>query len=325
MSAVADTSRATVKRGGGWRGPNREYDLVKEFVIALVAVALVTIGLAAVLSSPDEKQITLQSWAQAAPGDFVTTAAGELAGSTTSAGYGPPYNTAGDGQSIGPIALQKWAGVRNPVDSAQDFVVGPLSLAPVPATATALAAWKAASGDQQTKWASAYSDALGKADNDPAKVAAGDYGPVPVMTAALLDMAKNGVLDADLVDPAAGFFRTDYTKPLLFLADGGYLADTAGSHQLHGDQWGMMNETGNYPGQPWLWLYTFWYQVPPFTSAWASSADAIIWGLMGILSLALILVPFIPGLRSIPRYVPIYRLIWRDYYRRRPSGGADAG
>ena len=23
----------------------------------------------------------------------------------------------------------------------------------------------------------------------------------------------------------------------------------------------MMNETGNYPGQPWMWLYTFWYQI----------------------------------------------------------------
>ena len=26
----------------------------------------------------------------------------------------------------------------------------------------------------------------------------------------------------------------------------------------------MMNETGSYPGQVWLWLYTFWYQVKPF-------------------------------------------------------------
>ena len=25
-----------------------------------------------------------------------------------------------------------------------------------------------------------------------------------------------------------------------------------------------MNETGSYPGQPWLWLYTLWYQVPGF-------------------------------------------------------------
>ena len=28
----------------------------------------------------------------------------------------------------------------------------------------------------------------------------------------------------------------------------------------------MMNETGSYPGQVWLWLYTFWYQVKPFSS-----------------------------------------------------------
>jgi hypothetical protein len=29
------------------------------------------------------------------------------------------------------------------------------------------------------------------------------------------------------------------------------------------------------------------------------------------------LVPFIPGLRSLPRVIPIHRLVWRDYYRRR--------
>jgi hypothetical protein len=28
---------------------------------------------------------------------------------------------------------------------------------------------------------------------------------------------------------------------------------------------GGMNETGSYPGQPWLWLYTLWYQVPQFS------------------------------------------------------------
>ena len=26
-------------------------------------------------------------------------------------------------------------------------------------------------------------------------------------------------------------------------------------------------------------------------------------------------VPFIPGLRSIPRWIPLHRLIWLDYYR----------
>jgi hypothetical protein len=36
---------------------------------------------------------------------------------------------------------------------------------------------------------------------------------------------------------------------------------------------------------------------------------------MMLLSLVLLLLPFIPGLRSIPRLVPVYRLIWRNYYR----------
>ena len=36
---------------------------------------------------------------------------------------------------------------------------------------------------------------------------------------------------------------------------------------------------------------------------------------MGVLSLALILIPFIPGVRDIPRWIPIYKLIWRDHYR----------
>jgi hypothetical protein len=75
----------------------------------------------------------------------------------------------------------------------------------------------------------------------------------------------------------------------------------------------MMNETGNFPGQAWLWLYTFWYQAPPFSTS--ANADAQIWGIMAILSAAFVLIPFIPGVRSIPKWIPIYKLIWRDYYR----------
>jgi hypothetical protein len=35
-------------------------------------------------------------------------------------------------------------------------------------------------------------------------------------------------------------------------------------------------------------------------------------------------VPFIPGLRDIPRLVPIYRLVWRRYYREE-AGSARRG
>jgi hypothetical protein len=41
----------------------------------------------------------------------------------------------------------------------------------------------------------------------------------------------------------------------------------------------------------------------------------LVMAIMGALSLALILVPFIPGIRDILRWVPIYGLIWREHYR----------
>jgi len=293
--------------------PTRPYDLVKEFVIALVVVAVLSVALAAVFSSPDEKSITMSTWANEAPNDLVATATSELAGSSTSAGYGAPYNTNSDGQKLGPLSLQKWGGVRIPVDSA-NLVLGPLSGVSGDSTLTsALSTWKSATAEQQTKWATDYGDALGKApDGDPTKVAAADYGPVPVLSAALLTLAKTGGLEGILTS-SGNFYGGDQTKSLLLLADGTYLSDQARARNLGGDQWGMTNETGNYPGQPWMWLYTFWYQVSPFSTS--PNADAQVWGLMMLLTLGLTLIPFIPGLRSIPRWIPIHRLVWRDYYR----------
>jgi hypothetical protein len=297
-----------------WTGPTRGYDIVKEAIVALVVVAVLAIGLAAVFSSPDDRAVTLQRWSRADPSDFVATATAELDGTSASATYGAPYNRNGPGQELGPLALQRWAGVTIPVDSANDFVVTPLKGIPDdPPLSAALRQWDAAGPAQQTKWASAYDDALQKAPgNDPAKVAPGDYGPVPLMTGRLLALAQSGGVDGALL--AQGhFYATDYTKPLLFIADGAYLASLAQQQHLLGSQWGMMNETGNYPGQAWLWLYTFWYQVKPFSSS--GNADVLVWALMMLLTLALILVPFIPGLRSIPKWVPVYRAIWRSWYR----------
>jgi hypothetical protein len=298
-----------------WSGPKRPYDLVKEFVIALVVVTLLTVVLAAVFSSPDDKQITLGQWAQAAPNDFIATAATELDGTSGSATYGAPYtDDPGAAQKIGPLAPQNWPGVTIPVDAAQEFVVGPLQGAAVNADLqAALAMWTSADSGQQQAWASAYDEALAKApDGDPAKVAQGDYGPVPVMLTQLLKLAQSGGLDGALLAQGR-FYQTDYTTPLLFLADGSYLESLATDQHLAGDQWGMMNETGNYPGQAWLWLYTFWYQIKPFSTS--ENADALVWALMMLLSLALVLVPFIPGVRSLPKLLRVYRLIWRPYYR----------
>jgi hypothetical protein len=315
MKTLADAARQP--EDTEWDGPKIPYDLAKEFVIALVVVALLAIGLAVVFSSPDEHPVTIRQWSQATPGDFLATAVTELDGSSATAGYGPPYNdTAGAGQKIFFLNPQGWLGVHIPVDTATDFVLRPLGIAATsdPSLQAELASYTSASADTQAGWTKAYEKALDKVSFPGGQVSlpSGDYGPVAPMMSTLLGMARTGSLDADLL-ASPQFYGTDYTKPLLFIADGSYLADKAQTQHLAGDQWGMMNETGNYPGQAWLWLYTMWYQIAPFNSS--GNADALIWALMMLLTLGLLLVPFIPGLRDIPRLVPVYRLIWRDHYR----------
>jgi hypothetical protein len=132
------------------------------------------------------------------------------------------------------------------------------------------------------------------------------------MLATELSLARSGALDADLLAQRP-FYGTDFTKPLLFLEDGNYFSAEAQAQGLTGSQWGVMNETGSYPGQPWLWLYTLWYQVPGFSSS--ANVDLIAIYMTGLGTLLLLLVPFIPGLRDVPRLIPFHRLIWRNWYR----------
>ena len=296
------------------------YDLIKEIAIAMVVSVVVILGLAIFLSSPDLPSVTIQSWSTSDPVDFVTTANDELAGASTTANYGPPYNNGtGSVQSVGPISPQSWAGVHANVDQPHDFVINPLKQAAGNDSAlmAAISTYEAASAEQQGKWHDAYAKALkeAKASNGQVTVTAGDYGPVPQMMSRLLQLAQTGALDGLLLS-SSHFYQTDYTKPLLFMNDGGYLAGLAQDQHLTGTQWGMMNETGLYPGQTWLWLYTLWYQVAPFNRV--SNADLLVVLVMVILTLLLVLVPLIPGLRDIPRWIPIYRVVWRGYYASLP-------
>jgi hypothetical protein len=297
-----------------WTGPTRRYDIVKEFIVALVVMALLTTGLAIIFGSPDRKAITLQEWAKQAPADFVATAVAELDGTSGTATYGAPYtHDRSAGQKLLSVPLQRWGGVTEPIDTSHAFVLGPLSTSTDPAVSGPLSTYRSASASQQATWANNYSDALSKAPNgDPTQVTPGDYGPVPALASGLLTMAQQGGLDG-LIQEQGGFYQTNYSRSLLFLADGAYLEAQARGENLGGDQWGMMNETGRYPGQAWLWLYTFWYQVPPFNTS--DNADALVWGLMMVLSAGLVLLPFIPGLRALPRRLGVYRLIWREHYR----------
>jgi len=292
------------------------YDLIREGLIALVAVFVLVVAFAGFLSSPDEPPLTLQQYAQQNPVGFVTTAMKELGGTSVIAQYGPPYNQGtGSVQSIGPLSLQQVAGVTIPIDSAHVYVLDPLAIAAQtdPQVATPLQTFTQAGAKQQAAWEDAYTTALATAtgNNGHVVVPQGDYGPISAMMDHLLALGTSGALDGLLLR-SGNFYQNDFTKPLLFLSEDA-LPMKAAQFNLLGTQWGVMNETGNYPGQAWLWLYTFWYQIPPYNTS--SNADALVLVTMGVLTAILVLFPFLPYLNRLPYYLGVHRLIWREYYR----------
>lgn len=328
-SKSAQARRRRELEGKAWIGPERRYDILKEGTIALGVMTVLVVLLAVLFSSPDVKSVTLQSWASAQPQAFIATAVSELDGTSTSATYGPPYNNqSGSVQNLWGFSIQNTLGVTDPIDPARAFVLDPLStVSGEPVLTAALGTYNSADANQQSAWLAAYGKAL-----DKAKVQSGQLvlpsandGPLPVMLSSFLSMARSGGLDAALVAESS-FYNTNYTNPILFLGDsytadptGSYLAQIVNAQHMAGSQWGVMNETGSWPGQPWLWLYSFWYQVNPMSSS--SNADVEVVAIMALLTLALLAVPFIPGLRDIPRKIPVHRLIWRDYYRSQRPGG----
>jgi hypothetical protein len=318
-AAVADDAAA-------WRGPTRRYDILKEGTIASAIILALTFLLAGVLSSPDVPPVTIATWARVAPADFLGTAASELNGTSETASYGPPYNNQSGSVQRLLFSPQTWFGITQPVNAAQDFVISPLAVLARtdPAVATPLATYRAASAAQQLNWANAYATAETKVkfvNGNPVVPRAAD-GPVPAMMADELTLARSGALDADLLAQQP-FYGTNFTKPLLFIEDGQYFVNQATAMNLTGGQWGVMNETGSYPGQPWLWLYTLWYQVPGWTNS--ANIDMIAIYMTGLATILLLLVPFIPGLRDIPRLIPVHRLIWRRWYGTTPPADPASG
>ncbi len=310
-----------VAEAASWRGATRRYDIIKEGLIATAIVFVLVMLLAGFLSSPDVPAVTLANWAKVAPADFMATTASELAGTSETANYGPPYNHGTHNvQTIG-VSWQLLAGVHQPINAARTFVLAPLQALGLgnPTLQAALRQYGRASNGQQKAWDTAYLQAVKGVTfiKGSPKVPRANDGPVPVLVGYELAYAKSGALDTALLSQQP-FYGTDYTKPILFLEDGNYFSSIAKSQHLYGTQWGVMNETGSYPGQPWLWLYALWYQVPGFRTS--VNVDLIAIYLTGASTMLLLFIPFIPGLRDIPRIVPVYKLVWRRWYKanRRP-------
>jgi len=133
-------------------GRYEPYDLIKEVVVAFLACSCWSVAPRAVLLA-DDKQITMKSWSSADPSTVAQTAITELDGTSGTAGYGPPYNsTAGASQHFGPISPESWLGVQIPIDTAQDFVVGPARDQPNKAElAAAVSAYTSASSTSRRR------------------------------------------------------------------------------------------------------------------------------------------------------------------------------
>ena len=314
QKAKGKTAKKALKvaEASSWRGPTRRYDILKEGFTAVIIVAILAFLLASTLSSPDSPPITIATWAKIAPADFVGTSASELAGASMTANYGPPYNHGTRYAQKLIVSWQTIGGVHEPINTAKTFVIEPLTAdsSDNPKLAQAIKQYVDAPKAQQQIWVNNYLKVISKITfkNSAPLVPKANDGPVPIMLSDELALAQSGAIDSNLLAQQP-FYNTNYTKPLLFIEDGSYFSSVAQSEHLTGSQWGVMNETGSYPGQPWLWLYTLWYQIPSFSKS--ANVDLIAIYLTGTATLLLLLVPFIPGVRDIPKIIPIYRLIWK--------------
>ena len=145
-----------------WRGPTRRYDILKEGTIAALVALVLTVGLAVVLSSPDVPPVTVRSWVQVAPGRLP-----RHRGHRTGRDQHERHPRAAVQQQRQPRSKSSspranWAGVRQPIDTAQTFVLQPLAVAAAndPRLNAALAAYNAAPAAQQDKWTANYASAV---------------------------------------------------------------------------------------------------------------------------------------------------------------------
>jgi hypothetical protein len=306
--------------------PMKPYDMVREGLIVLTGIAAVIIILAAVWGFPHIPPLTMKEVATKAPIAFAERTLSYFTGQAGLQTYGPPYtNNYENTQRVGPICPACWVGVTQPIDFRKALVMNPLDQAGVvnPAIASALDRYKMATPAQQMAWTEAYGMALGKAtaQNGQIQLPDGNFGPVPDLMNGILSLAQAGLLEGALnqsMHSDYAPYNTDYTLSLFYMGGDSIYGSVANHFDEQGGEWGMSHVAGPYPGAWWLWPYALLYQIPIIGNS--SSADLIAGMIIAIFSLILFFLPFVPGLNRLPYLIPIYRIIWRDWYRKYPSG-----
>ena len=224
----------------------------------------------------------------------------ELDGTATSTGNAQEFGMGDPGQVF----------VLNPLRQAAPLLGSDVQLA--------LSTYESATPDQQQKWASAYDTALGTItpssggnmggasgpDYTKLDTLKGDFGPVPVLVKANLQLAQNGYLEQYLqaVEPGHSYHLTN-----IWLYDHPNMLNTAVAEGLTDDQWGMVKERGFSVGPWYLFIPAVFHVYFPggVTGQWF-----VFWNLL-FAALLLFVVPLVPGIRDIPKYLKLYRFIYR--------------
>ena len=284
-----------------------KYPILAAILLVIVAV------LAAAVGSPNWPRDTIAGATKDNPGGAVMAFTQELDGTATSTGNVQEFGMGDPGQVF----------VLNPLRAAVPLL-GQISL---PNLATlqasdvqqAITTYDSASSDQQMAWASNYDKALGtitpsgggdmgggtpSPDYTKISTLKGDFGPVPVLVEADLQLAQTGYLEQYL---EAGQPGHSFHLINVWLYDHPNLLNTAVDQGLTDDQWGMVKERGFSVGPWYLFIPAVFHVYFPYGT---TGQGFVIWNL-AFAAILLFFVPLVPGVRDIPRYLKLYRFIYR--------------
>jgi hypothetical protein len=271
-----------------------------KYPILAVVLFVVVAVLAAAVGSPNWPKDTIAGVTKNNPGGAILAFTQELDGTATSTGNAAEFGMGDPGQVF----------VMNPLRQAAPLLGTDVQ--------SAVASYDTASAQQQQAWASNYDKALGtitasgggamsagipSPDFSKIDTLAGDFGPVPVLVKADLQLAQSGYLEQYLqaVDPGHSFHLTN-----IWLYDHPNMLNTAVDQGLTDDQWGMVKERG-FPVGPWYLFIPAVFHV--YFPGGTTGPGFVLWNLL-FAAILLFVVPLVPGIRDIPRYLKLYRFIY---------------
>lgn len=271
-----------------------------KYPILAVVLFIIVAVLAAAAGSPNWPRDTIAGVTKDNPGGAILAFTQELDGTASSNGNAVEFGMGNPGQVF----------VLNPLRQAAPLLGSNIQ--------AAISTYDAASPQQQQAWAKTYDEALGtimpsgggemegapSPDFSKIDTLKGDFGPVPLLVKADLQLAQDGYLEQYLQAVDSGH---SYHLVNIWLYDHPSMLSTAVDQGLTDDQWGMVKERGFSVG-PWYLFIPAVFHV--YFPGGVTGQGFVLWNLL-FAAILLFVVPLVPGVRDLPKYLKLYRFIYR--------------